>query len=268
MGAKRVVLAREMTLKQIKELKKKVGKLEIETFVHGAMCYSISGRCLFSSNLYNNSANCGACAQPCRKKWMLSDEEGNKIISEGKYFMSAKDLCMIEYVPELIKAGIDSFKIEGRKRDPRYVEITSRCYREAVDAYYDKTYTTTKVKKWKKKLSDVYNRGFSTGFYFGTPTKAGVTLSKADNLSSVKKVLLGEVVHYFSKIGVAEIHFGHKGIKKGIDVIIEGGSTYLKQTVESMEIQGKAVKSIVKGQKAGVKVDGRVRKGDRVFTLS
>ncbi len=268
MGAERVVLAREMTLKQIKELRKKVGSFEIETFVHGAMCYSISGRCLFSSNLYGNSANCGACAQPCRKKWILSDEEGNQIVSEGKYFMSAKDLCMIEYVPELIKAGINSFKIEGRKRDPRYVEVTSRCYREAVDSYYNKSFTKEKISKWKKQLSDVYNRGFSTGFYFGTPTKEGVTLDKADNLSSVKKILIGEVVHYFSKIGVAEIHFSHKGIKKGIGVVFEGNRTYFKQKIESMEIQGKSVNLINKGQKAGIKVDGKVFKGDRVFVLS
>ncbi|MFA5346267.1 MAG: peptidase U32 family protein, partial [Candidatus Omnitrophota bacterium] len=100
LGAKRVVLAREMTLKQIKELTKKV-KIEVEVFVHGAMCMAISGRCILSAYLYGKSANCGSCAQPCRKEWMLSDEEGNAISNEGKYFMSAKDLCMIEFVPEL-----------------------------------------------------------------------------------------------------------------------------------------------------------------------
>ena len=162
-GAKRIVLAREMNLKDIAELKKKVD-IEIETFIHGAMCLAISGRCILSSYLYGKSSNCGSCAQPCRKEWILSDNENNAIINEGKYFLSVKDLCMIEHVPQLIKAGIDSFKIEGRRRDAKYIEVTSRCYREAIDSYYDKTFTLEKAKKWKKELSTVYNRGFSTGF--------------------------------------------------------------------------------------------------------
>ncbi|MFA5013566.1 MAG: peptidase U32 family protein, partial [Candidatus Paceibacterota bacterium] len=134
LGAQRIVLAREMTLKQIKELRKKV-KVEIEAFVHGAMCVAISGRCILSAYLFDKSSNCGSCAQPCRKEWTLSDEEGNKVSNYGQYFLSAKDLCMIEYVPELIKAGINAFKIEGRLRDPKYIETTARCYREAIDAY-------------------------------------------------------------------------------------------------------------------------------------
>jgi U32 family peptidase len=266
-GAKRVVLAREMTLKQIKELKKKVGKFEVETFVHGAMCYSISGRCLLSAYMYGMSANCGACAQPCRKSYTLTDETGKQIVTEGKYFMSAKDLCMIEYIPQLIKAGINSFKIEGRKRDPRYIEVTSRCYREAVDSYYDKTFTKDKVKKWKLELEEVYNRGLSTGFYFGDPGKTGVSLEKADNLSSVKKILLGEVTHYFPKIKVAEVYFGHKGIKLGQDVLIEGSDNYFQQKINEMEIKGKKINQVKKGDKVGIKVKKQVKKGDRIFIL-
>ncbi|NQU83341.1 MAG: U32 family peptidase, partial [Parcubacteria group bacterium] len=228
LGAKRVVLAREVSLKQIEEIKKK-SKIEIETFVHGAMCVSESGRCILSAYLYGTSANCGACAQPCRKQYILEDEEGNKIVNQGKYFMSAKDLCMIEYIPELIKAGIDSFKIEGRQRDPRYIEITSRCYREAVDACLAGTYTKAKIKKWKQELTGVYNRGFSTGFYFSKPGPQGISYEKADNLSPVKKVLLGEVKHYFSKLGVAIVNFNHKGARINQEIIIEGNTTYLKQ---------------------------------------
>jgi len=189
MGAKRIVLAREMSLRQIKELKKKVD-VEIETFIHGAMCLAVSGRCILSSYLYSKSANCGYCSQPCRKQWFLSDEEGNVLVNEGKYFLSSKDLCLIEYIPELIKAGIDAFKIEGRRRDPKYIETTSRCYRQAIDSYFDKTFTKEKVKEWKKELSSVYNRGFSTGFYFSVPGKEGISYDKADNASLVKKYTL------------------------------------------------------------------------------
>ena len=264
-GASRVVLAREMTLKQIKELKKKVSKLEIETFVHGAMCYSISGRCLLSAGLYGLSANCGACTQPCRKQYTLTNEEGKQIINEGKYFMSAKDLCMIEHIPKLIKAGINSFKIEGRKRDPKYIEVTSRCYREAVDAYYDNSFTKEKVEKWKSELEEVYNRGFSTGFYFGEASATGVTLEKADNLSKVKKILLGEVKHYWNKIGVAEVVFSHRGIKTGKTIVFEGNNTYIQQKMDSVELEGKKVKVVKKGDRVGIAVDSKVCKGDKVF---
>lgn len=268
LGAQRVVLAREITLKQIKELKKKVGKLEIETFIHGAMCYSISGRCLLSAYLYGLSANCGVCAQPCRKQYTLTDKEGKQIVNEGKYFMSAKDLCMIEHIPKLIEAGIDSFKIEGRKRDPRYIATVARCYREAVDAYFSRTFTKVKVKQWKEQLADVYNRGFSSGFYFGVPSKQGISYNKADNLSAVKKVLLGEVKHYFSKLSVATVKFSHRGVQVGQEIVIEGNTTYFKQEVGSIESGGKAVKRAKKGDEVGLKVINRVRNGDNVYVYN
>lgn len=265
-GAKRVVLAREMTLKQIKELKKKA-KMEIEVFVHGAMCVAVSGRCILSAYLYGKSSNCGSCAQPCRKEWVLSDEEGNSISTEGKYFMSAKDLCMIEFVPDLIKAGIDSFKIEGRRRDPKYIEVTSRCYREAIDSYFSKTFTEEKIDKWKKELSSVYNRGFSTGFYFGTPGKEGIGYDKADNVSSLKKVLIGYVTHYYPKAKSASVSFDHLGLKVGDRIIIEGAHTFIEQTVGSIQILNKNVKMVKKGEEAAIMLEGRAREKDKVFLL-
>ena len=266
LGAKRVVLAREMSLKQIKELRKKV-KIEIETFVHGAMCVAISGRCLLSSYLYGKSANCGNCAQPCRKEWILSDSEGNAISTEGKYFMSAKDLRMIEHIPELIKAGIDSFKIEGRRRDPRYIETTARCYREAVDSYFSRTYTKEKIEKWRKDLYDIYNRGYSTGFYFSAPGKEGISFEKADNSSKIKKTLVGFVTKYYGKIGVAEIILKSGKLKKGDGIVIEGKSTFVQQTVESMESKNKQIQVAEKGEIIAIKVCLQVRKNDKILVL-
>jgi putative protease len=266
LGAKRVVLAREMTLKQIKELTKKV-KIEVEVFVHGAMCMAISGRCILSAYLYGKSANCGSCAQPCRKEWMLSDEEGNAISNEGKYFMSAKDLCMIEFVPELIKAGIDSFKIEGRRRDPKYIEVVSRCYREAIDAYFDKTFTIEKVKKWKEELSSVYNRGFSTGFYFGTPGKEGISYDKADNVSTDKKLLVGYVTHYYPRVKSGSVTLNHLDLKVGDKIIIEGTNTYIEQIVESIQIENKNIQKGKKGEEVAIIFKDVVRKNDKVFLL-
>jgi len=266
LGAKRIVLAREMSLKQIKELRKKV-KIEIETFVHGAMCLAISGRCILSSYLYDTSANCGACAQPCRKEWILQDSEGNKLVNQGQYFMSAKDLCMIKYVPELIKAGIDSFKIEGRRRDPRYIEVTSRCYKEAVDSYFDKTFSLEKVKKWQSELNTVYNRGYSTGFYFSKPDKSGISYEKADNASIVKKVLIGYVTNYYANINVAEIDLKHHSLKIGDKILVEGKTSFFEQKISSLENNHHKIQKAKKGEIVAVKMDKRVRKNDKIFIL-
>lgn len=264
LGAKRIVLAREMNLKDIAELKKKA-KIEIETFVHGAMCLAISGRCILSSYLYGKSSNCGSCAQPCRKQWVLSDDEGNGVVNEGKYFLSAKDLCMIEYIPQLIKAGIDSFKIEGRRRDAKYIEVTSRCYREAIDSYYNKTFNLEKAKEWKQELSKVYNRGFSTGFYFSIPSKEGIGYDKADNVSLIKKTYIGDVVKYYPKMKVMALKLSHRDIKKGEEILIEGEKTFIEENVSSIHFKGKEVEKGIKGSEVGIKINGKVKKGDKVF---
>lgn len=266
LGAQRVVVAREMSLQQIKELKKKVN-IEVESFIHGAVCMAISGRCLLSAYLYGKSANCGSCGQPCRKAWTLEDDEGNKLVNHGQFFLSAKDLCMIEYIPELIKSGIDSFKIEGRRRDPKYIETTARCYREAIDSYFDKTYTKEKIEAWKKDLSAVYNRGFSTGFYFSKPGKDGINFEKADNSSHVKKTLLGFVTHVYPKIGVASIILKHKGLQSGDRIIIESDKTFVEQTITSLQKDKVELSKATKGEEIAIKINGKVRVNDNVFLL-
>jgi putative protease len=198
---------------------------------------------------------------------MLSDEEGNAISNEGKYFMSAKDLCMIEFVPELIKAGINSFKIEGRRRDPKYIEVVSRCYREAIDAYFDKTFTIEKVKKWKEELSSVYNRGFSTGFYFGTPGKEGISYDKADNVSTDKKLLVGYITHYYPRVKSGSVTLNHLDLKVGDKIIIEGTKTYIEQTVESIQIENKNIQKGKKGEEVAIVFKDVVRKNDKIFLL-
>ncbi|MDD5569251.1 MAG: U32 family peptidase [Candidatus Pacebacteria bacterium] len=266
LGAKRIVLAREMNLKQIKELRKKAN-VEIETFVHGAMCMAISGRCLLSAYLYGKSSNRGFCAQPCRREWFFMDEEGNKVSNYGKYFMSAKDLCMIEYIPEMIEAGIDAFKIEGRLRDPKYVETTARCYREATDAYFAGTFTKEKALKWKKELAQVYNRGFSTGFYLSKPGREGINYEKADNNSKVKKQLVGNIIHYYPKAKAGSLILSHHGLNIGDKIIVEGAHTFSEQTIETIEINNKPVKKGKKGEEAAIKFKDKVREHDKVFLV-
>jgi putative protease len=267
LGAKRVVLARELTLEQIRRIIKAVKDIEIEVFVHGAMCVAISGRCILSAYLFGKSSNCGSCAQPCRKQWFLTDEDGNSFASEGKYFLNAKDMCMIEFMPELIEAGIDSFKIEGRRRDPKYIETTARCYREAIDSHYDGTFSDEKVKKWKKELLGVYNRGFSTGFYFGEPGKDGISYNQADNISKYKKELVGNIKHCYPKANAVSIDLKHIGIKIGDKIVIEGVKTFVEQEITSIEVGNKKVKKAVKGEEAAILINGKVSNGDKLFII-
>ncbi|MCK9578297.1 U32 family peptidase [bacterium] len=266
-GAKRVVLARELTLDQIKKIRKDVKDIEIETFVHGAMCIAISGRCILSAYLFGKSSNCGSCAQPCRKQWFLTDEDGNSFATEGKYFLNAKDLCMIEFIPELIKAGIDSFKIEGRRRDPKYIETTARCYREAIDSYYEKTFTDEKVKEWKRELLDVYNRGFSTGFYFGEPGSEGISYNQADNISRYKKELVGNIKHCYPKARAISMDLKHFGLKIGDKIVIEGPKTFIEQEILSIEVNNKKVKTAKKGEEVAILINGNPKNGDKIFVI-
>ncbi len=176
-GAKRVVAARELSLEEIRQLKEKGDPdLEIETFVHGAMCISISGRCLLSNYMAAKDANLGACVHPCRWRYRLVEEtrpgeyypvtEGE----EGTYIFNSKDLCMIEHIPELIEAGISSFKIEGRMKTPLYVAMVTKAYREAIDDYCrDPELYESKKPYYLELLSQVSHRGYNTGFYFGHP---------------------------------------------------------------------------------------------------
>jgi putative protease len=267
LGTKRVIAAREMSLEQIKKTKKNVKNLEVEAFVHGAMCLAISGRCILSGFYEGKSANRGSCNQICRRKFKLINDQKQVVETDGSYYLSPKDICMIEYIPELIEAGIDSFKIEGRQRSTKYVHETAKYYRKAIDAYFDGTFSRKEAKKWKKELGKVYNRGFSTGFYFGTPGKEGINFESSGNAGSTKRLQLGKVVHYYPQVEVASINLIHNNLEIGDQILIEGETTYLEGEVESIEKNGKQIKKAKKGEEVGIKVLERVRKNDRVFLI-
>ncbi len=266
LGAERVILSRELSIKEITKIIQKT-EVEIETFVHGAMCMAISGWCHLSAYALGKSGNCGECTQPCRWKWELHGENGFVAKSLGKYLLSAKDLCMIEYVPELIKAGINSFKVEGRLRDPGYLEVVSRCYREAIEAFREGNYDLEKVEVWKLELASVYNRGFSTGFYFGSPGFDNFSSGKDMNASRNKRLAVGVVVNYYPKQMAAAVKLLEEGIKIGDEIIIEGSTTYLKQQVKSLKKQGKYLTTAEKGVEVGLAVEGIVRRNDRIFII-
>jgi len=266
LGAERIVLSRELSLDEIRKIKQQSG-IEVETFVHGAMCMAVSGRCHLSAYVLGKSGNCGECTQPCRWEWELHGENGLIMESRGKYLLSAKDLCMIEHIPELLKAGIDSFKVEGRLRDPGYLEAVSRCYREAIDACKEGTYTREKVKAWKSELASVYNRGFSTGFYFGVPGLESFSPEKGMNSSEKKRRAAGVVENYYPKQQAAAIKLLEEGLAVGDEILIEGSTTYLKQQVCSLMKKGISLQKAEKGDEVGLAVDSIVRKNDRIFII-
>lgn len=266
LGAERIVLSRELSLDEIRKIKQQ-SEIEVETFVHGAMCMAVSGRCHLSAYVLGKSGNCGECTQPCRWEWELRGENEFVMESKGKYLLSAKDLCMIGHIPELLEAGIDSFKVEGRLRDSGYLEVVSRCYREAIDACKEGTYAREKVEAWMAELASVYNRGFSTGFYFGIPGLEGFSPEKGMNASEKKRRAVGVVENYYPKQQAAAIRLLEEGLTIGDEVLIEGSTTYLKQQVRSLMKKGISLQKAEKGDEVGLAVDSTVRKNDRIFII-
>ena len=254
MGAERIIFARELSLEKIKEIKRNLSKTEVEVFIHGAMCASVSGRCYFSQDICGTeekSANRGNCVQPCRRRWWLKEESGTEYIYDGVRFMNSRDLCMIAHIPELIEANIDALKIEGRMRHPHYVEIVSKTYREAIEAYYDGNFTKKKAGRWVTELKKVYNRGFTTGFYFKRVTEEDQQHKSPSNLSHFRYIKVGKVNAYNPIQKTALIALNNGYLSKNDDLIIMGKNTdtYLHQEVRMIKYEGKAVNKTPRGTK-------------------
>lgn len=220
MGAERIVLARECTLEQIKTIRQNT-EIEIEAFIHGAMCVAVSGRCFMSHHAFNQSANRGECLQNCRREYEIHDTSGETSFIIGEdYVMSPKDLCTIEFIDQLIDAGIDSFKIEGRKRSPDYIAKVVSSYRKAIDLHLEKKLTTDIKKKLKEELEKVYNRGFSNGFYFGVPGDEDYA-GKYGSLATTKKVYVGKVLNFYKKAaaGLIKLEAGELNLNDSVYII-------------------------------------------------
>ena len=252
LGAERIILARELSLEKIKEIKRNLIKTKVETFIHGAMCTSVSGRCYFSQDICGTeekSANRGNCEQPCRRRWWLREEGGEEYIYDGVRFLNSRDLCTIAYIPDLIEANIDAFKIEGRIRHPHYVEVVSKIYREAIDAYYGGTFSKEKAGKWVTELKKVYNRGFTSGFYFKRMTEEDHQHNSPSNLSHYRYIKVGEVLDYDQKTNISTVSLDNGYLSKNDDIIIMGKKTdtYIHQHVEKVWNQGKLVNKTQRG---------------------
>jgi len=260
LGAERIILARECSLGQIAEITPKMHTAEIETFVHGAMCSSISGRCYLSqtiacSNL--QSANRGVCTQPCRGEWQLISQDGTEFLYDGERIFNSRDLCMIDHVPEMIDTGIKSLKIEGRMRHPHYVETVTRVYREAIDAYYQGNFKQQqKERRWITQLKQVYNRGFTTGFFYGRASVEDSQLRSPANVSHFRYIEMGRILESFPT-GAAKIQIDNGTLSVGDAIIVMSTQqipgclrTYFTQKIKDLRVDGKEVQNIPRGDKA------------------
>jgi len=259
LGAKRVILARELNLKQIKKISK---VLPVETFAHGAMCVAVSGRCFTSQFLFGKSANRGQCLHPCRRSYIVKDkQEGYELELKNDKVMSAKDLCTLPFVEKMKQAGIISFKIEGRNRDPRYVDAVVRAYRKALDNNLSKEELDLEVENLKK----VYNREFSSGFYLKLPT-ADDFATVEHSASNEYKHFVGKITHYFDKIQVATVKLV-SDLKVGDKIAVIGKTTgIIYSEIKSLEVKNKPVSKAKKGDEVGIKIK-KVRKNDEVYII-
>ena len=267
MGAVRIVMARECSLDEINKIRAKTD-LEIEAFVHGAMCIAVSGRCFMSHHLFNKSANRGECVQPCRREFEVYDPAiGKSLVIGEDYVMSPQDLCTIEFVDQLIEAGIDSFKIEGRKRAPEYVAKSVSVYRQAIDLYFENNLTAVKKKELLTELEKVYNRGFSSGFYFDVPSSnayAGVEGSKA----TTRKSYVGKVLNYYKEIEIAHILMESGEIKIGDNILIMGETTgVLDIKLEKLTVNDKENSVASRGDEITIKIPSLARRNDKVYLI-
>jgi putative protease len=261
LGAERIILARELNLKQIEEIIKK-SKIKIEVFIHGAMCLAISGRCLMSQFLHDKSANRGECVHICRRSYTIKDkQEGFELEVDNNHILSSKDLCTLPFIEDLKNAGITCFKIEGRNRDSRYLDTIVRIYRKALD----KKLTKEEIESSFTELQKVYNKGFSSGFYLGLPTEDDFS-SIEHSSATEKKEFVGKVTHYYPKINVATIKLVSE-LKVGDNIIVIGKTTGITNSkVEGIEIKKNSVNSGKKGNEVGIKLP-LVRKNEEVYRI-
>jgi putative protease len=273
-----IVLARELTLQQINHITKQIALqnirgpngnlIKIEIFIHGALCVAISGKCYMSLATYNASANRGACLQNCRRSYKVIDEEtGDELKIDNKYIMSPKDLCTIGFLDKLLDSGVSVLKIEGRAKGPDYVYTVTKAYREAIDSYYNHTYTPQKIQQWTTQLEKVYNRGFwQAGYYLGKQLGewSGVYGSKA----TTEKVIVGYIENYFLKAKIAQIKLDANTVDLNDNILITGPTTgIIETTITSILCENKSIQSAQKLSSITLPLTQKVRKNDKVYKI-
>ena len=272
-----MVMSRELSLRQIKKICEQIEReqvkgpsgnlVEVEIFGHGALCMAVSGKCYLSLHSHNSSANRGACKQNCRKKYTVIDQEsGFEVELDNEYMMSPKDLCTLDFLDQVIDTGAKVLKIEGRGRAPEYVATVIRTYREAIDAYYEGTYTKEKVEKWMEALATVYNRGFWGGYYLGQ--KLGEWSGVPGSQATQKKVYIGKAMHFFPKTNISEFKIEAFDIKRGDKLLITGPTTGVQELIlEDMYVNDQLSESAKKGDSCTFRTEFRTRPSDKLYKI-
>lgn len=272
-----MVMSRELSLGQIKKIAEQIEKeqvkgpsgnlVEVEIFGHGALCMAVSGKCYLSLHSHNSSANRGACKQNCRKKYTVIDQEtGFEIELDNEYMMSPKDLCTVDFLDQVIETGVKVLKLEGRGRAPEYVAKVTKVYREAIDAYYDGTYSPEKVEEWMTELAKVYNRGFWGGYYLGQ--KLGEWSDVDGSKATQKKVYIGKGEHYFPRTKIGEFKIEAFDLSVGDKILVTGPTTGAQEfDLSEMLVNDEAKSTAKKGDSCTIPLPFRIRKADKLYKI-
>jgi len=272
-----MVTARELTLEQVaaitrqireKDIRGPKGELiKIEIFVHGALCMAVSGKCYLSLHNHNTSANRGACLQDCRRSYIVKDKESDvELEIDNEYIMSPKDLKTTNLFDKDMDGGVAVLKIEGPGRSPEYVKTVTRCYSEAVSAYFNSEFTDENVERWDKELATVYNRGFWEGYYLGR--KLGEWSPVHGSQATTKKIYVGMVVNYFARSGIAHVRMDSHEISNGDQIEIIGPTTGVYEAVVAGLVKNdQPCELAIKGEDPTFPVSRTVRRRDKVYKI-
>ena len=272
-----VVLARELNMEQVSQIYQTIlnenikgrsgAHIRIEMFCHGALCMAISGKCYLSLHEKNVSANRGACNQICRRGYTVKDKDSEiELEIDNEYIMSPKDLKTIGFIDEMMQAGVRVFKIEGRARGAEYVKTVVTCYKEAIEAVVNDTFTEQKKNDWNQRLSKVFNRGFWNGYYLGQ--RLGEWSNNYGSEATHKKIYVGKCTNFFQKLGVAEFLLEAQYLEVGNEILITGETTgAYEDTVKEIRVQLKPVEKVEKGTYFSMKTNELIRRNDKLFKI-
>jgi len=270
-----VVLARELNLDQVGYIFRSISEqnitgpkgdlIKIEMFVHGALCMAISGKCYLSLHENNKSANRGECYQTCRKSYLATNmETGYEIEIDNEYIMSPKDLCTIGFLDKLVNSGVRVLKIEGRARSAEYVREVSACYNEALMAIEYGTFNKVKTDVWRARLSKVFNRGFWDGYYLGQTM--GEWNTNYGSSATKRKIYIGKITNYFTRLNVAEIKLENGDLDKGDTILITGPTTgVFEYQVDEIRVDLIVAEKALKGELCSIKTPEYLRRSDKVY---
>jgi putative protease len=270
-GASRIVLARECTLKEVAEIAGSA-EIEIETFVHGAICVAVSGRCLLSHDAYGCSSSRGECHQPCRREFLIHEvREGDNANAAFRVtphtVLSARDLCSLPFVDQLVTAGVAALKIEGRARNPEYVKATVAAYRAAVSAVADGTFSPALAERLTAACAAVYHREFSCGLFHGRPGTGQFT-NTDENQATSKKLHVGIVLNYYPKARMVQIQIQDQPVALGDALAIHGPTTgVVELAVTALRREDEVCTRAERGTWVTLPCESRVRINDKVFVV-